>query len=235
MWALVNAGKAFGIWSWLKCSHFPPAKTVFSIKPGGGERIYSLPPSPVSIFHFTLGSKPSYWCLYDRNFGKYSVCLFVFLNLKCLPWFFPSVWWNESCEIELNLSGVLQNPQDLVGPNKLCEMCRWIYFGSCTKRMDFKVAGHRYLVENSRMAGMSQDLKWQTEDTDLGQLRHQTCDFPAAAQGTGLITSLSLSFLIYKMGTMILCISLGVFIRVKWADAHGMCRIKCRWSVLIVC
>lgn len=81
--------------------------------------------------------------------------------------------------------------------------------------MDFKVAGHRYLVENSRMAGMSQDLKWQTEDTDLGQLRHQTCDFPAAAQGTGLITSLSLSFLIYKMGTMILCISLGVFIRVK--------------------
>lgn len=81
--------------------------------------------------------------------------------------------------------------------------------------MDFKVAGHRYLLENSRMTGMSQDLKWQTEDTDMGQLWHQTCDFLAAAQGAGLITSLSLSFLIYKMGTIILYIPLGVFIRVK--------------------
>lgn len=36
---------------------------------------------------------------------------------------FPISLMNESCEIEINLSGVLQNPQDLVGLNELCEMC----------------------------------------------------------------------------------------------------------------
>lgn len=60
----------------------PPAKTVFASKPGDGERVYSLLPSPAWIFHFALGSMPSHRCFHNGTLGKYSVCLFVFLNLK---------------------------------------------------------------------------------------------------------------------------------------------------------
>lgn len=70
---------------------------------------------------------------------------------------------------------------------------------------------------------------------DMGQPWHQTHDFPAVGQGAGLITSLNLRFLIYKMGTVFLRMPLMVFISVKRADADGMCRIKCVWSVLIMC
>lgn len=81
----------------------PPAKTVFCSKPGDGERVYSLLPSPARIFHFPLGSMPSHRCFHGGTLGKYSVCLFVFLNLKkkFLPWYFPSVC-DETRHVELN-------------------------------------------------------------------------------------------------------------------------------------
>lgn len=53
------------------------------------------------------------------------------------------------------------------------------------------------------------------EDMDMGQPWHQTHDFPAVGQGAGLITSLNLRFLIYKMGTVFLRMPLMVFISVK--------------------
>lgn len=130
LWALAKPSEFDPDWNVVIS---PPAKTVFSSKPGDGERVYSLLPSPAWIFHFPLGSMPPHRCFHDGTLGKYSVCLFVFLNLKKVftLLFLISLWLNEPCGIEFSIFGVLQNLWDLVGLNKLCEIYRWIYIGWC--------------------------------------------------------------------------------------------------------
>lgn len=81
------------------------------------------------------------------------------------------------------------------------------------------------------MTGMSQDLKRQ--DARHGHEPALASNQQLPSCGTGQVSaSLSLNFLVCKMGTILVHMSLRVFKRMKGSDADGMCRLKCAWSEL---